>query len=334
MILALFFSLFIIITLSSCNAKEIVKTEPYIFSFINDTNLNDSSRYVIIIGDIQEYTNNFENSHYYINTVNWVLSQHYMKNNICCVLQTGDITDNGTKAQFESFHINTIELAKRIPYIACIGNHDYIWNNEKKITDRNKTYFSQYVSFEKTKGLIVESFENDRMENIILKISIGEDEIYILVLEFGPRNEVINWANDFVKNHKNKRFILMTHEYLTRNGECIESKSYAELQLLNTTFNNPQNIWTKLVKDNNNIICVLCGHNGFAKHTYAENSNNRLVPQILFNLQYQKNGGNGLIQLWEFPYNSDSTYVKIYDTINQKWYNGDNADEFSFRYKY
>ena len=72
----------------------------------------------------------------------------------------------------------------------------------------------------------------------------------ILVLEFGPRNEVINWANDFVKNHKNKRFILMTHEYLTRNGECIESKSYAELQLLNTTFNNPQNIFVRKLEGN------------------------------------------------------------------------------------
>lgn len=332
MILTLF--LFILTTLVSCNAEEIVKTEPKNFSFINDTNLNDSSTYIIVIGDIQEYTNSFENSRYYVNTINWAMSQYLLNNNICCVLQTGDITNDGIKVQFESFYINTIELANRIPYIACIGNHDYIWDKDRKIADRNNTFFSQYVSFEKTKRLIVERFENDSMENIVLKISIGEDDVYVLVLEFGPRNEVIEWANDFVKSHKNKRFILMTHEYLTKSGQCIESNSYAELQLLNTTFNTPSDIWRKLIKDNDNIVCVLCGHNGFAKHIYTDNSEGRSVPQILFNLQYQENGGNGFVQLWEFPYNSDSTYVKIYDTINKKWYNGNNADEFSFRFKY
>ena len=126
----------------------------------------------------------------------------------------------------------------------------------------------------------------------------------------------------------------MTHEYLARKGERVSADSYAELQLRNTTWSTPEKLWTDLIKDNNNIVCVLCGHNGFYGRKFSLNSHGRMVPQVLFNLQYQDHGGDGLIQLWEFPQNNDSVYIDIYHTIQRAWYRDEIFDRFSFRYIY
>ena len=57
------------------------------------------------------------------------------------------------------------------------------------------------------------------------------------------------------------------------------------------------------------------------------------VPQILFNLQYQDNGGDGLIQLWESPNNSNVVNISAYDTFNRDWFMTDSTS-FSFNFVY
>lgn len=300
-----------------------------------DLNQNTTSEYIVVIGDVQEYTANMDYMPYYTATVEWIYSQYLNGIDIKCVLQVGDITSNNQEHQYQSFYNATISLAELLPYVACIGNHDYEWDENARIQDRNRTHFSSYTSFERTEPLIVEQFETGRMENVIVRNYIGGEPYYLLVLEFGPRKEVIEWANRYVSEHKNLKFILMTHEYLKSSGERIDTGSTAEQQFRNTTFSTPEEVWQNLVKDNDNIAWVLCGHNGFYAHRLSENAAGRSVPQLLFNLQYQENGGNGMVELWAFPPQQDSATVRIYNTIERQWYKKDNEIvEFKFKYKY
>ena len=300
-----------------------------------DLNQNTTSEYIVVIGDVQEYTANMDYMPYYAATVEWIYSQYLNGIDIKCVLQVGDITSNNQEHQYQSFYNATISLAEFLPYVACIGNHDYEWDENLKIQDRDQTYFSQYASFERTEPLIVDRFEAGRMENVIVQNYIGGESYYMLVLEFGPREEVIEWANRYVSSHKDLKFILMTHEYLKNDGARIVSDSYAELQFRNTTYSTPEDIWQNLVKSNNNIAWVICGHNGFYAHVFSENDFGRSVPQLLFNLQYQENGGNGLVELWEFPENQDSAIARIYNTVERQWYMQDGEIvELKFKYKY
>ena len=324
--------LFLCLFFCACDKNDIFHSE-WVLQPV-DENLDNNSEYIVVIGDIQNYTDNKAYSEYYKETMCWIWSQYQQGVKIKCVLQLGDITNSNARHQYETFYECTIPVANIIPYIACIGNHDYEWNADFKIEDRARTFFSEYTSFELTKSLIVDSFESGRMENIIVETSLNGRPYYILVLEFGARHEVIEWANSFVKRHPDKRFILMTHEYLARKGERVSADSYAELQLRNTTWSTPEKLWTDLIKDNNNIVCVLCGHNGFYGRKFSLNSHGRMVPQVLFNLQYQDHGGDGLIQLWEFPQNNDSVYIDIYHTIQRAWYRDEIFDRFSFRYIY
>lgn len=318
-----------------CDAKS--ESDPFQIAVYNvqkdlDKHLNRDSEYIVVIGDIQEYTHYREYNVYYAATMAWIYSQYQLGANIKCVLQVGDLTMNNLPAQYDVFYKYTYPVAALLPYIACIGNHDYTWNADAKIMDRNNTLFSHYVSFDSTEKKIVSRFEDGKMDNIIVKGDVGGKSIYFLVLEFGARSEVVKWAAEYVGRNKDKNFVLLTHEFLSGDGERISSNSYAERQIKNSTWSSPEDIWVKLVKSNDNIVCVLCGHNGFSRQLYSRNDMGRMVPQILFNLQYQSNGGNGLVQLWEFPKGKDSVNVEIYNARLKEPFIDSNVDNFSFQF--
>ena len=299
-----------------------------------DTVLKDGSEYIVVLGDIQEYTDNKYYYPYFEATMEWIYNQISLGKNIKCVLQTGDITWANQHYQYDVFYRYTYPVALEIPYIACPGNHDYSFSNGL-IKNRYSTLFSQYTSFEKVNQLIVDRFEEGRMENIIVKNEINGERIDIISLEFGARTEVVEWARQHIQNNPEIHYIILTHEFLYGKGDIVpDQDSYAHIWISgeHTSYSSPMYIWNNLIKDNNNIVCVLCGHNGFSVQRFTRNSFGREIPQILFNLQYQDNGGDGWVQLWEFPKDSDFANVNTYNTITRK-YHSDSNHSFKFKYK-
>ena len=297
-----------------------------------DMTINVESSYMVVLGDIQNYTNNVSNLPYLQNTMNWIWSQKYYGKNIGCILQVGDVTNNNILAQWKIFYEYTAPTADKILYVSCTGNHDYDWI-DNKIYERSSTHINEFARFPLTDMNVVEYFEYGKIENMVVANTVNGERYDILVLEFGPRLEVVEWANNYVKKHSDRKFILMTHEYLTANGIRIVTDSYAERQFVNTSWSSPESLWQNLVKENDNIVCVLCGHNGFSAMSMCKNSAGRDVPQILFNLQYQDHGGDGWVQLWEFPLYGDSVTVSVYNTILRERHS-DASKTFKFRYRY
>ena len=320
----------VFICISGCGKIENIPT-----TFTEDDIFRDDSEYILVLGDLQEYTDKEEYYPYFEATMNWILAQVRSRENIKCVLQAGDITWANQHYQYEVFYKYTYPVSLEVPYIACPGNHDYSFS-DGYIINRYSTLFSQYTSFDIVNQLIVDRYEEGRMENIIVKNEINGERIDIVSLEFGARTEVIEWAKQHIRNNPDIGYIVLTHEFLSRNGEIVKDEdSYAHIWISgkNTTYSGPEYIWNNLIKDNNNIICVLCGHNGFSAHLFTKNSYNREVAQILFNLQYQANGGDGWIQVWEFPKDSDYVNVSTYNTITNK-YHKDSNHSFKFLYRY
>lgn len=315
----------------SCDAESNPNS---IVFFTDDPFVNENSEYIIVLGDIQEYTNEEAYYPYFQATMEWIWNKIKEGKNIKCVLQTGDITWTNQHYQYNIFYKYTYPVALEIPYISCPGNHDYSYSNGY-IKNRYSTLFSQYTSFEKVNQLIVDRFEEGRMENIIVKNEINGERIDIVSLEYGARTEVIEWAKQHIRNNPGIRYIILTHEFLTSKGKIIQDQdSYAYIDLARgeSTYSGPVYIWNNLIKDNNNIVCVLCGHHGFSAHLFTKNSFGREVPQILFNLQYQDHGGDGWVQLWEFPKDSDFANVNTYNTITRE-YHPDSNHSFKFKYK-
>ena len=306
-----------------------------ITNFLSDDPFeNVDSEYIIVLGDIQEYTNDENYYPYFEATMEWIWNNVKEGKSIKSILQTGDLTWTNQRYQYEVFYKYTYPVALEIPYISCPGNHDYSYSSGY-IKNRYSTLFSQYTSFEKVNQLIVDRFEDGRMENIIVKNEIFGERFDIISLESGARTDVIEWAKQHIRNNPGVRYIILTHEFLTSKGKIIQDQdSYAYIDLARgeSTYSGPVYIWNNLIKDNNNIVCVLCGHHGFSAHLFTKNIYGREVPLILFNLQYQDNGGDGWVQVWEFPKDSDYANVNTYNTITRK-YHSDSHHSFKFKYK-
>lgn len=322
-------SLLLILCLASCENECYDCVQQYVSENVI---FSPDAEYIVVLGDIQNYTNVRSWYPYLCKTMNWICSQKYYGHPINCILQVGDVTDNNISVEWERFYNSTYPTANDVLYVTCTGNHDYDWDNGK-IYNRYSTNINKYAMFPLTKANIIEYFEAGKMENIVVANTIHGERYDILVLEFGPRVEVVEWANRYVAAHHDRKYILMTHEFLTGKGERVSSDSYAEWQIRDSSWSSPEDVWQKLVKNNDNIVCVLCGHNGFSTQLYSQNKTGRDVPQILFNLQYQDNGGDGMIQLWEFPERSDSVSVRVYNTIKREFHS-DPSTSFKFRYRY
>ena len=298
-----------------------------------DPLLNDSSEYMVVLGDLQEYTGNQHYRPWLQHTMDWIWSQCRYGRKIRSILQVGDVTSNNSVGNWEVFMYHYRQVGKIVPTIVCAGNHDYTWGEDGwQIEDRYSTLFSDYVTYEGTPAEVIERFEPERTENVVIGLTLGGERCNVLVLEYGARDEVVQWAAAYVAAHPDQRFILLTHEFLTAKGVRISKGSSAEAQFVDQSCNTPEEIWEKLVFGNDNIVCVLCGHNGFVQRLFSPNATGREVPRILFNVQYQANGGDGWIQLWEFSPDRDTVVVRTYNTVRNEVLQDPNGTfEFGWR---
>ncbi len=81
-----------------------------------------------------------------------------------------------------------------INYAVVPGNHDYLEGT------RNSEIFNQYFPVEKFEKMQTfgGAFEEGKSDNTYHLIKTPKAEIAILMLEFGPRNAVIDWANNVI----------------------------------------------------------------------------------------------------------------------------------------
>lgn len=290
--------------------------------------LDSTSEYILVIGDIQDYTYDAKLArNQFRQTMDWVYAMHRKGYQIDAILQTGDLTNNDERWQYEVFEYYTKKVAEQVLYVPIIGNHDYSWGDNSIISDHYNTLFSDYTKFTNTQEHVVAYYEQGRMENIIVRTNVQGRTFYILAIEFGPRPDVLQWASAFVSTHPNDSFLLMTHEYLSRNGERVKDGGSDGLrQFAGQPASSPETIWQQLIYHNDNIRCVLCGHNGFSQRIFTPNAAGREVPQLLFNLQYLPHGGDGYIMVWELPKGSRTIKARTISTFTNEVYS-DSVDE-------
>lgn len=312
---------------SSCNKNEINNSISYSTKIIDKTD----AEYIAILGDIQYYTLDYSTISIYTTTLDWIRYQNNNGVKFRSIIQTGDITHNSLFEQFTFFKNATNDIASEIPFFSMIGDHDYFWD-DSYIISRDSTYFSCFLNFPLSVSRIEACFEPNRLENVVYKLIIHNKIYYLLSLEFGPRTEVVEWANAFIKSHCYSNFIIMTHEYLESDGLRRSDNLKSLRRLKNTSVTTPDDLWKNLICCNNNIMCVLCGHVGsLYSVSYDKNDNGRYIPQIQHNIQSSQFRHDNLLMLWKFPNNSDSVNVSIINTKTGKYYK--NEILFTFRYR-
>ncbi len=277
---------------------------------------------VVVLPDTQNYSQNFPQT--YLAQTQWIVDQKQARN-IVGVLHLGDITNHNTPVQWEVAQKAMRQLDGVVPYFMAPGNHDYSENG--RATDRTSLftdYFpvSHYSNLPTFGG--VYDKEPERMENSFHRFSVGDRKLLVLALEFGPRKDVVRWANEVVAKHRDHEVILITHAYMYYDDTRYDWKTYGKDQkwnphaygvaaATNGDVMDGTELWDNLVSRHENFILTLNGHvlgDGLGKLT-SKTPAGRDVHQLLVNFQMRPNGGDGWLRLLEFQ--KDGKTVQIYD---------------------
>ncbi|HEX3869820.1 MAG TPA: metallophosphoesterase, partial [Pirellulales bacterium] len=263
---------------------------------------------------------------------------------IAAVFHLGDITNHSTVPEWEVASKAMARLDGTAPYFMICGNHDY--SEGGKCADRTTRYNDYFPSARfKERANFGGTYdrEPDRMENSYQTFEAGGRKFLVLSLEFGPRKDVVRWANEVAAKHGDREAILLTHAYMyydeTRfdwNAKGKQQKwnphSYPFAEATNDDITDGEELWNGLVGKQKNFILTLNGHvldDGLGR-TVSKTPTGRDVHQVLVNFQMKPNGGDGWLRLLEFKPDGRTIDVVDYsptlDRQNVSWQN-----QFSMR---
>jgi hypothetical protein len=261
--------------------------------------------------------------------------------NIQIALCTGDMVEqnempnpngiNGNQSSKEQWEFGVRAFSRldgKIPYIIATGNHDFGY----KSAENRRTNYDRYFPADKNhlnqKLLRDVAFDVDgtpSLTNATYELTNPHGKKYlILVLEFAPRAEILEWAKNTIaqERYANHTVILLTHSYLNAKSEHIIKEGYAVADA-----NYGASIWKKLVQPSSNIQMVLSGHIGAPHNEKAHlgyrtdtNASGKRVHQITFNAQalgggWHGNGGDGWLRIFEFLPDGKTILIKTFSPL-------------------
>lgn len=271
----------------------------------------------------------------------WIV-QH--ADSIDFVLHQGDITNRNTDEQWEVAAGAMALLDDQVPYAVCVGNHDIGTNGSTDV--RNTDLFNKWFPYEKYQSLPAfgGAFEAGKMDNTWYTFNAGAKDWLVLSLEFGPRNNVLDWANDVVAQHPDHKVIVNTHAYMysdetrmspTRNHNWLPEHYGVGKDTAGNAVNNGEQIWDKFVSQHPNIVFVFSGHvlNDGVGTLVGEGVHGNRVYQMLANYQSgvegSENGGNGFLRMVKIDPRKRTIAIKTYSPYLDA-YNRDAHQEFVF----
>lgn len=296
-----------------------------------------------ITPDTQHYSANSSNLYHFFNQTQW-LADNRDSHNIKMVLHEGDITNNNNVTQWDrAKSALSILDTGNVPYALAPGNHDYGPNGNSSNRDtlfHNNEYFgptSPYANQSTVGGF----FENGKTDNSWHTFNAGGNDWIVFTMEFGPRDEVIAWANDVLEDHSDKLAMLVTHAYMyydetiydwatKGSSQSWNPHSYGVANQPGQTVNDGQELWDNFVKLHENFRFVFNGHvlgdgTGY-RATLGDNGN--VVHQMLANFQMNAEGGQGDMRLLEFLADGETVNVRTYSPSLDR-YDTDSDQQFT-----
>lgn len=263
-----------------------VSQEPYDFSFV-------------WMSDTQYYSESYPEI--YQQNVQWIVDQQ-KDMNIQYVIHTGDIVDEADQ-EYQWIEadkdMKVLEDAK-IPYGVLAGNHD--------VTHQTGDYSHYWQWFGedrfKVQPTFGESYQNNRGHYDL--VSAGGVDFIIVYMGWNIGDAEIDWVNEVVQQHPDRKAILAFHEYLLVSGNRAPIAD---------------EIYERVVIPNKNVFATLSGHYHDAETLVDEIDDNgdgtpdRKVYQMLADYQGAEKGGLGYMRLLQFDTKNDKVYVKTYSPL-------------------
>ena len=243
------------------------------------------------------------------------------------MLGVGDVTQSqNNAAEFELAKNAIYKMNGVVPYSLVRGNHDN--SPEYNNTFNNADYTSQF-----------EGFYNDKIENSYRRMTIGDTKYLFITLDYGPEDEVLDWAGELCATYPDHKVIITTHAYLYADGTTIDTDDVCDPITMNGRENNGETIWNKLGRKYENIFMIISGHisSDRVQVVEAEGDNGNIVTQMLVDFQSVDSdygyGSVGVVTMLYFSEDGKQVEVEAYSPIKQAYFREDNQFTFDIEKK-
>ena len=284
-----------------------------------------------VLPDTQVYSQSFP-QHFSAQT-QWI-ADNAISHNIQMVLHEGDVVNNNNVSQWDNARPAMDLLNSVVPYAIAPGNHDYGPNGNASTRDslfHDPNYFGPGTPYA-TQPTVGGFFEPGKTDNSWHTFNAGGQDWLVLALEFGPRDEVIDWANQIVESHPDHLTSLVTHAYMyfddtiydwqtKGTSQSWNPHSYGMANLPGNTVNDGQELWDKLVSKHDNFRLTFNGHvlgDGTGRRATLGDGGN-VVHQMLANYQFNAQGGQGDMRLLEFLEDGETVIVRTYSPVLDRY---------------
>jgi 3',5'-cyclic AMP phosphodiesterase CpdA len=300
---------------------------------------------IAIMGDTQNYSQYYPEI--YAQQTQWLVDNKNV-HNIQFALHVGDIVNFENTTQWNNAATAMSTLDGELNYAMVPGNHDYADNrNVSQFNQANRFGPGSPYASQSTLAGFYPAEPNSRM-NTFHTFEANGEKFLVMALEFGPRNDVLDWAGTVVDAHLDHRAILLTHGYMYDGGTWFDAsvdpddpqgKTFDEIRddevhrvesIYNpksygwaTGANDGRDMWEKLIRERENFSLVIAGHqfderDGLPfKLDQGDYGND--VYQLLVDQQARVNGGEGWIRLLEFSPDGTTVTVKSYSPLLDQW---------------
>lgn len=279
----------------------------------------DGTWTIAVLPDTQVYSLRFPGV--YLAQTAWVRT-HREDRNIEFALHLGDIVNNNTSMEWERASQAMALLDGVVPYALVPGNHDYGPSGDASTRD---TLMNDYFSFDQAAAgaTFGGAYELGKLDNTYHLFEAGGRKWIVVALEWGPRDQVVEWANKVMDAHPERDGILITHAYMNNNDlrydhtDSVNPQAYNPHQYRTPgPMNDGQQLWDKLVRKHR-FLMTLNGHvlgdgTGYLADTRDDGGT---CHQMLINFQTRELGGQAYLRLLEFQPNGTTVNVRSYTPI-------------------
>lgn len=254
--------------------------------------------------------------------------------NIAFVLHEGDIVNRNVAEQWDVASMALHSLDNVLPYVLSAGNHDLVIGTTG--LTREADFFNEHfpIAMHDDHNWFCGSYDEDDLQNSYALIEGGGRTWLVLALEFGPRDEVLAWANTVLADFSQFPAIIVTHAYMYLGDDRYDRVGHPTQQFspydygIAGSVNDGEEMWTALVAPHPNVKLVFSGHMLWpgVGRVSSRRADDSVVHQVLANYQtcpsadpcmhpdsdQMYRGGNGFLRVIAFDQSHSTASVSTY----------------------
>lgn len=243
--------------------------------------------------------------------------------NIVYVAHVGDVVNHADREdqwQHADAAFRKLEGTPPIPYGIVVGNHDkYIYRRLPVRIDgvriETTQLYNRYFGIARFKDRPwFGKNHGDDNDNFYHLLSAGGLDFILVSLEYAASSDALGWADEILKQHGDRRAIVVTHSLLK----------------VDKTFSRQGQATYDVLKDNPNLFLMLCGH-VLGEALREDTHNGNRVYSLLADYQGRERGGDGWLRLMKFSPARNRIEVSTYSPTLGK-YERDADSQFTLQY--